>query len=117
MAKPGSRGNGVGGSESGGGIDLSGVLKEVRAGLGRGGVSLGCLLRLGPLGELGLGLLGGFGIVNLVSSIVLRWIRLFPVALGGLGVIVLTGALIDSGVSTSMTLPACWKVLMGGECG
>ena len=41
--------------------------------------------------------------------------RLFPVALGGLGVIVLTGGIfIDSGVSTSMTLPACLKVLMGG---
>ena len=69
-----------------GGIGLSGVLKEERAGLECGGVALGCSLRLGPLGELGLGPLGGFGIVNLVSSVVLRWIRLFP-DVGALGVI------------------------------
>jgi hypothetical protein len=102
---------------SGGGIGLSGVLKEVRAGLGRGGVALGCSLRLGPLGELGLGLLGGLGSVNLESSVVLRLMRSFTAVLGALGVIVLTGVLIDSGVSRSMTLPAFWKVLMGGDVG
>lgn len=43
--------------------------------------------------------------------------RSFTAVLGALGVIVLTGVLIDSGVSTSMTLPAFWKVLMGGDVG
>lgn len=116
MAKPRSRDDGGSVIVAGGGAGLSGVLKVVRAGLGRGGVALGCSLRFGPLGELGLGLLGGFGSVYLDSSVVLRWIRLSP-ALDARGVIVFAGDLSDSGVSTSITLPAFLKVLMGGEWG
>lgn len=82
--------------------------------MGRGGVVLGCSLRLGPRVEFGLGLLGGFGSVYLVLSVVLRWSSgLFA----ALGVISLAGVLIDSGVSISITLPPCLKVLMGGDFG
>jgi hypothetical protein len=111
LAKPRSRDDSGSVIVAGGGAGLSGVLKVVRA-----GVALGCSLRFGPLGELGLGLLGGFGSVYLDSSVVLRWIRLSP-ALDARGVIVFAGDLSDSGVSTSITLPAFLKVLMGGEWG
>ena len=73
---------------------------------------LGCSLRLGPRVEFGLGLLGGFGSVYLVSSVVLRW---SSGLLAALGVISLAGDVFDSGVSISITLPPFLKVLMGGD--
>ena len=86
----------------------------MRPGFGRGGVKLGCSLRLGPLGEFGLGRWGAFGRVNQVSSVVRWWIVWFPTIPG---VTLLTCALSGSGVSTSITLPAGLRVLRVGDAG
>jgi hypothetical protein len=79
-----------------------------------GGVSLGCLLHLGPRGEFGLGFFGAFRRMNLVSSLAGGG-RICPVALG---VMVLVCALVKrSGVSMSITLPVGWRVLRVGDFG
>ena len=108
LAKPGSGAGGGSGLSAGGGGSRSGVLYEDRPGLGRGGVSLGCSLRLGPRGEFGLGFFGAFGRMNLVSSLAGGG-RICPAALG---VMVLAFTLVRrSGVSMSITLPAGRRVL------
>ena len=114
LAKPGSGAGGGSGLSAGGGGSRSGVLYEDRPGLGRGGVSLGCSLHLGPRGEFGLGFFGAFGRMNLVSSLAGGG-RICPAALG---VMVLAFALVGRlGVSMSITLPAGRRVLRVGDFG